>query len=98
MHKAFGYFFYSGFDSILYFDTMHVIFVLIIGVDTFGKTIQAILCDTAGRRFRMEHNGFPWGDPDPWHYSVFIGDMIALVLNAVTWIRNGFTSWKGRIL
>lgn len=94
---------------------MHVIFVLIIGVDTFGKTIQAILCDTAGRRFRMEHNGFPWflveviagilqlsiiiwGDPDPWHYSVFIGDMIALVLNAVTWIRNGFTSWKGRIL
>ena len=30
------------------------------------------------------------GDPDPWHYSVFAGDMIALALNVVIWVRDKY--------
>jgi len=31
-----------------------------------------------------------WGDPDPWHYSVFIGDIISLVWDLASWVRDKY--------
>ena len=28
------------------------------------------------------------GDPDPWHYSVLIGDSISLIWDVASWIHN----------